>query len=48
MEYWWAFKNVSRSIQIHQTSKEYIHNHLGLKNPKKKLFYYTRYCKLAW
>ncbi|XP_050060818.1 zinc finger MYM-type protein 1-like [Aphis gossypii] len=31
-------KNLSRSIQIHQTSKEHIHNHLELKNLEKNSF----------
>ncbi|XP_025198313.1 zinc finger MYM-type protein 1-like, partial [Melanaphis sacchari] len=35
---YYDLKNLSRSIQIHQTSKEHIHNHLGLKNLEKDCF----------
>ncbi|XP_060845584.1 zinc finger MYM-type protein 1-like [Rhopalosiphum padi] len=31
-------KKLSRSIQIHQSSKEHIHNHLGLKHLEKNSF----------
>jgi hypothetical protein len=33
---YYDLKNLSRSIQIHQSSKEHIHNHLGLKKLEKK------------
>ncbi|KAL4120168.1 hypothetical protein QTP88_012898 [Uroleucon formosanum] len=35
---YYDLKNLSRGIQIHQTSKEHIHNHLGLKNLEKNYF----------
>ncbi|KAL4107233.1 hypothetical protein QTP88_017616 [Uroleucon formosanum] len=35
---YYDLKNLSRGIQIHQTSKEHIHNHLGLKNLEKNCF----------
>ncbi|KAL4131214.1 hypothetical protein QTP88_008555 [Uroleucon formosanum] len=35
---YYNLKNLSRGIQIHQTSKEHIHNHLGLKNLEKNYF----------
>ncbi|KAL4083864.1 hypothetical protein QTP88_029180 [Uroleucon formosanum] len=35
---YYDLKNLSRDIQIHQTSKEHIHNHLGLKNLEKNYF----------
>jgi len=35
---YYDLKNASRSIQIHQTSKEHIHNHLEMKNLEKNSF----------
>ncbi|KAL4085456.1 hypothetical protein QTP88_027314 [Uroleucon formosanum] len=35
---YYDLKKLSRGIQIHQTSKEHIHNHLGLKNLEKNCF----------
>ncbi|KAL4141558.1 hypothetical protein QTP88_004182 [Uroleucon formosanum] len=35
---YYDLKNLSRGIQIHQTSKEHIHNHLGLENLEKNCF----------
>ncbi|KAL4098361.1 hypothetical protein QTP88_022990 [Uroleucon formosanum] len=35
---YYDLKNLSRGIQIHQTLKEHIHNHLGLKNLEKNYF----------
>lgn len=35
---YYDLKNLSRGIQIHQSSKEHIHNHLGLKNLEKNCF----------
>uniref|UniRef100_A0A2S2PGV1 Zinc finger MYM-type protein 1 n=1 Tax=Schizaphis graminum TaxID=13262 RepID=A0A2S2PGV1_SCHGA len=31
-------KNVTRTVQIHKSSKEHIHNHLGLKSLEKDIF----------
>ncbi|CAI6376250.1 unnamed protein product [Macrosiphum euphorbiae] len=35
---YYDLKNLSRGIQVHQTSKEHIHNDLGLKNLEKNSF----------
>ncbi|KAL4112793.1 hypothetical protein QTP88_016522 [Uroleucon formosanum] len=35
---YYDLKNLSRGIQMYQTSKEHIHNHLGLKNLEKNCF----------
>jgi len=35
---YYDLKKLFRSIQIHQSSKEHIHKHLGLKNLEKNSF----------